>query len=220
MTGLREEIKDLGGNKYEFIFGDVSQTIVADGKQQPSKFGGTWAVKQDSPEKWTETDEHGGKVTATSIWSLSEGGNQLSIETKGTRPDGTSYTESMTAKRVSGGPGMTGIWESTNAQFAPLDWEIKPWGGDGLSFIISAEKEHLDLKFDGKDYPDRGPRVPPGSISSAKRTDEHTIEMTDKIKGKVMDTSDLKVSEDGKSLTLTVHPAGMEQTMVFVYEKQ
>lgn len=30
-TGFREDVKDLGGNKYEFAFGDDKQTIVADG---------------------------------------------------------------------------------------------------------------------------------------------------------------------------------------------
>ena len=63
MTGQREEIKDLGGNKYEFKFGDVTQSIVLDGADHPNKFGGTWAIKPDGTDKWTETDKHDGKVT-------------------------------------------------------------------------------------------------------------------------------------------------------------
>ena len=220
LTGLRSEIKDLGGNKYEFKFGDDTQTVVADGKQHPNKFGGTWGIKQDAPDKWTETHEHGGKVTSTSTWTLSDGGNQTTIETKGTRVDGSSYTESTVWKRVGSGTGIAGTWENTQAQFAAEDWEIKPWETDGLSFTTPSANEHLDMKFDGKDYVDRGPREAPGSTSSGKRVDQHTIELTDKIKGKVMSTEDLKVSEDGKTLTVTVHFPGVDKPGIFVYDKQ
>jgi hypothetical protein len=220
VTGQREEIKDLGGNKYEFIFGDVTQTIVADGTDQPNKFGGTWAMKRDGPDKWTQTVKHDGKVISTSTWTLSDSGNQFTAETKGTRPDGSEYTESFTAKRVSGGPGLVGTWESTGGEFSATEWVIKPYGTDGLSFAAPAEKEHQEIKFDGKDYPDHGPRVTPGSTSTAKRIDEHTIEMTDKIKGKVMDTQDLKVSDDGKTMVMTIHNPGVEKPTVFVWEKQ
>lgn len=221
VTGQREEIKDLGGNKYEFKFGDITQTIALDGADHPNTMGGgTWAIKQDGPDKWTETDKHGGKVTSTSTWTLSDGGNTFTSQTKGTRPDGTTYTESFTAKRISGGPGLPGVWESTNSQFAATDWVIKPYGTDGLSFASPADKEHMEIKFDGKDYPDHGPRVAPGSMSSGKRVDQHTIEMTDKVKAKVVDTAEMKVSDDGKTLTVTVHNAGVEKPLTFVYDRQ
>ena len=126
----------------------------------------------------------------------------------------------MSTKRVSGGPGIAGVWESTTDQFTAVDWEIKGWGGDGLSFVTPAEKEHLDVKFDGKEYPDHGPRAAPGAASSAKRVDSNTIQLTDKLKGKVMDTQELKVSDDGKTLTATIHNAGVDKPMILVYEKQ
>jgi len=58
MTGQKYTVQNLGGNKYRFTFGDDSQTIVADGTDQPSKFGGTWSVKQDGPNSWTEVEKH------------------------------------------------------------------------------------------------------------------------------------------------------------------
>ena len=219
-TGLRADIKDLGNNKYEFKFGDDVQTIVADGKQHSSKWGGTWALKQDSADKWTETHEHEGKVSSTSTWILSDGGNELTIDTKGNRADGSSYTESASFKRAGSGSGIAGTWESTKMQWAATDWEIKPWGNDGLSFVTPAENEHLDLKFDGTDYPDHGPRVAPGSTTAGKRVDSNTIETTDKLKGKVMGKSEMKVSEGGKLLTVTYHPAGVDKPMIFVYDQQ
>jgi hypothetical protein len=221
VTGLRAEVKDLGGNKYEFKFGNQSQTILADGKQHPDTTGsGTWSLKQNGTNKWTIVNEQGGKVTSTETWTISEDGNTSSTETKGTRPDGSAYTEGMSLKRLSGGPGISGVWESTQANFMATDFVIKAWGNDGLSFVTPAYSEHLDVKFDGKDYPDHGPRVAPESMSSAKRVDDHAIEMTDKLKGKTVDTADFEVSQDGKTLTVTVHVPGEEKALIYVYDKQ
>lgn len=221
-TGIKYEIKSLGGNKYEFIFGDDKESIVADGSDQPSKYGGTWAVKQDGPDNWTEIRKHDGKVTSTDLWTFSDGGKKLVIEDKGTRPDGSSYDESLDFTRQGSGQGLAGVWISGawKPQSDLPDWVIKPNGDNGLSFTLPAEQEHLDLKFDGKEYPDQGPRVAPGSMTAAKRVNASTIVFTDKLKGKFMDTTELKVSDDGKTLTMTMKAAGVNKPMVSVYEKQ
>jgi hypothetical protein len=44
--------------------------------------------------------------------------------------------------------------------------------------------------------------------------------MTDKLSGKVMDTTDWKLSSDGKVLTLTEHDAGEKKATVAVYDRQ
>jgi hypothetical protein len=220
-TGQQEKIEDLGGNKYKFSFGDDTETIVADGTYQKTKFGDTWSVKQEGPNTWKSVTKRDGKVTSTSTWTISDGGNMFMARTEGTRPDGSNFTNEFKAKRISGKSGLAGTWESTELKLSsPSDWEIKPYGSDGLSFITPAEKEHLDLNFDGKDYADHGPRVAPGATSSGRRIDARTIELTDKLKGKVMDTNQMKVSEDGKRLTLTVHNAGVDKPQIVVYDRQ
>jgi hypothetical protein len=103
---------------------------------------------------------------------------------------------------------------------SPLVWEIKPYDGDGLSFITPAEHEHLNMKFDGKDYPGEGPNVPAGATSSGRRADQHTLELTDKIKGEAMDTAQFKVSPDMETMTLTVHEKGQPKPLTIVYDRQ
>ncbi|MGH9624417.1 MAG: hypothetical protein ACRD4G_08780, partial [Bryobacteraceae bacterium] len=154
-------------------------------------------------------------------WTLSDGGQQWNIEQKGTRPDGLPLTVESTRTRVGTGSGFAGKWELKNATFssAPI-MIIKPYGNDGLSFRWPYDKEHQDIKFDGKDYPDVGPRVAHGSTSSAKRIGEHTIQATDKLNGKVTDTQELKVSEDGRTLTDTIHVNGEQKPIVNVWKKQ
>jgi hypothetical protein len=76
------------------------------------------------------------------------------------------------------------------------------------------------VKFDGKDYPNVGPNVPAGSASSARRVNQHTLEVTDKSNGKVAGTEEIQLSSDGKTLTMTVHAAGRSEPNILVFERQ
>jgi len=49
--------------------------------------------------------------------------------------------------------------------------------------------------------------------------DAHTLDLTDKVKGEVMDHTKFEVSQDGKTLTLTVHEAGQPKALTIVYDK-
>ena len=60
----------------------------------------------------------------------------------------------------------------------------------------------------------------PGSTSSIRRVDEHTLEMTDKAGGKVTDTREIRLSADGKTLTMTVHGLGRSEPDVLVFERE
>jgi hypothetical protein len=76
------------------------------------------------------------------------------------------------------------------------------------------------VKFDGKDYPNVGPNVAPGTASSVRRVNAHTLEMTDRINGKITDTQQMKLSSDLKTLQITVHRAGRSEPNVLVFELQ
>jgi hypothetical protein len=49
---------------------------------------------------------------------------------------------------------------------------------------------------------------------------ERTLEMTDKIDGKVMDAQQIELSSDLKTLTLTVHTVGRSEPNILVFERQ
>jgi hypothetical protein len=59
-----------------------------------------------------------------------------------------------------------------------------------------------------------------GRRSAGHRVDERTLEMTDKIKGKLMDTVQFKVSSDLETLTMTVHEKGQSNPFTYVYDRQ
>lgn len=220
-AGQVQQIKHLGGNKYDWTYGDNHLEIIADGKERPYKFGGTYSLRQDSPDKWVMTSKLNGQVTSVQTWTLLDGGQQWNSEIKGTRPDGSSFTTERTSTRVGTGSGFAGKWEVKDTKFSsePV-MIIQPYGNDGLSFKWPADKEDQDIKFDGKDYADLGPQITPGSASSGKRIDEHTIQMTDKVHGKAMDTRELKVSEDGRTLTDKMYVTGEQKPVITVWQKQ
>jgi hypothetical protein len=99
---------------------------------------------------------------------------------------------------------------------SPYVLQVKAYEGDGLSFITPSRHQTTNVKLDGKDYPHQRP----GSFSSVRRVDEHTLEMTDKVDGKVVDTQEIKVSPDGKRLTMTVHAPGRDKPNVMVFDRE
>lgn len=76
-------------------------------------------------------------------------------------------------------------------------------------------------KLDGKEYPVTGSDI--FDTISIKRVNEHTLTSTLKKGGKVVSTSRRVVSNDGKTLTLTINgtnASGEKTHTVAVYDKQ
>jgi hypothetical protein len=216
IAGEQMKIEDLGGHKYKITFGNVSDTITADGTDQPVHYGRTTAITEEGPNTWKMVDKKDGKVVDSMTHTLSADGNTQTIKGTDNKPDGSTSDFTVNLKRVGAGSGWSGTWESTDVQFnSPDVWEIKPYGDHGLTFYTPAYDDTLSMNFDGKDYTEHGPNVPPDSTSSGKRFDEHTIELTDKV----LDHTKFEVSPDGKTLTLTVHETGQPNPMTFVYDK-
>ena len=75
-------------------------------------------------------------------------------------------------------------------------------------------------KYDGKDYP-MDPESPMDTVS-LKRIDANTVERTGKIRGKAVETMTMKVSPDGKTLTVTTKGSiqGEDYSSVQVFFRQ
>lgn len=219
-SGEQMKIEDLGGNKYKWTSGTVSDTILADGSDQPVHFGRTISLAPEGTNKLKMTIKQNGKVLSSMTHSVSDDGKTQTIKGTASKPDGTTSDFNVTMKRVGGGSGLSGTWESTDVNFtSPDEWDIEAYDGDGLTFNTPAFQDTLSMKFDGKDYEEKGPTVAPGSMSAGKRVNAHTLELTDKVKGQVMDHTKFEVSLDGKTLTVTIREVGQPTPLSYVYEK-
>jgi hypothetical protein len=215
------KVESVAGNKYAFDFGGGPETIAADGTDQPAGFGTTLSVTIEAPDSWKVVRKKDGHVLLTANWKLSKDGNTLMDDYTEFAPNGSASNVNYVYKRTAGTSGFAGTWESTSETVnSVFVIKFQPYEGDGLSFIDSSEGVTKNVKFDGKDYPNVGPNVPAGSASSARRVNQHTLEITGKFNGKVTNTQAIQLSSDGKTLTMTVHAAGRSEPNILVFERQ
>ncbi len=219
-TGEQIKIQDLGGNKYKWTVGNVTDTITYDGTDQPVHFGRTISMTPEGANSWKMVIKKDGRVLSSMTHKISDDGKTQTIKGTETKPDGTTSDFDVVWKKAGGGSGWGGTWEEANVKFtSPDEWVIEPYGSDGLTFNTPAYQDVLSMKFDGKDYEEKGPDVAPGSASADKRVNPRTLEVTDKVKGEVMDHTKFEVSGDGKTLTLTIHETGQPKALTIVYDK-
>jgi len=220
IAGQQMKMEELGGNKLRFDDGSVTDTIVMDGTDQPIQNGGTMALTKLGPNSIRMVIKRNGKVASSMVHSISDNGQIQTIKGTSTRPDGSTSDFNVETKRVGGGSGWSGTWESTEVKVTrPDEFEISTYGDSGYSFYVPAYEEKLNFNFDGKDYTATGPQVTPGSSSSAKRVDRQTFDMTEKLKGKAVAETRFQVSSDDKTLTETEHRPGQPKPMTFIYER-
>ena len=155
----------------------------------------------------------------TAKWNLSQDNNTLTDDFTFVPQNGAPTNVKYTYKRRGSGSGFAGTWVSTSeAMNSVFVLQIRPYQGDGLSFIYPSE-ERKNVKFDGKDYPNVGP-MEGGPTSSIRRVHDHALEMTDKINGKIAQTEQITLSSDVKTLTITARRPGGSEPTIQVFERQ
>jgi len=220
-AGETMKLEPTGSNMVRYSSGGESYDFRTDGKQYPGLFGRTVSVKKVDPNTWERTTTFKGKVLSRTTLQLSPDGNSLTETAKGTRPDGSSFQETEAYQRVGEGSGMMGTWKSKGVQESSSEvLEFAPNGTDGIALNIPQIKGKCPLKFDGKDYPAVGPTVPAGLTLAMTKSNDNTLEMTEKIKGKPIFKATYTVSDHGKTLTSTGSPVAVKEPTTAVYDRQ
>jgi hypothetical protein len=235
---LNDEMKVevAGPNKYTFTFApDAVDTVAADGSDQPAMSGTTLSVTVKGPNNWVVVRKMKGRTLLTGYWTLSEDGKTLNDALTQYLPDGTTlFSQSLpdgstlflpyVYERTAGNSGFPGTWDSESAKVtAGIELQIQPYESGGLSFNgpdVEMTKMTKKIKFDGNDYPDLDPNADSGSASSGRRVNERSLEITDKIKGKITDTRQIELSADLKTLTMTVLVGQNRPKMILVFDRE
>jgi hypothetical protein len=216
------KVESAGVNKYSFDFGAGSaETIVPDGTDQPGIFGTTLAVTVLGLDRWKVVRKKDGRILLTANWELSKDGNTLKDDYTEFGPNGSSSNVKYVYERTAGTSGFAGTWESKSEEVnSVFVLQVRSYEGNGLSFINPAEGVTKSVRFDGKDYPNEGPNVAPGSVSSGQRVNERTLQLTDKMNGKTVGTEEIELSLDHKTLTMTVHAGGRSKPNILVFDRE
>lgn len=213
------KVGSLGGNTYTLDFGGGPERIMVDGTDQQAVQGTTLSVTVEGADTWRVVRKQDGRMLLTATWKLSQDRRVLSDNYTGFEPNGSQSTVNYVYQRTAAGPGFAGTWEATMPINVAVAIQIRPYEGNGLSFIRSPE-DTRNLKFDGKDYPAVGRSVAQGATSSARRVNERTLEIIDKVNGKVARTERTELSPDLKTLTRTLRPVGQRNPNIFVFDRQ
>ena len=215
------KVESVGGNKYAFDFGGGPETIAADGTDQPGGGGTTLCVTAEGADSWKVVRKKDGRMLLTANWKLSKDGKTLTDDYTEIGADGNGSSVKYVYQRTAGTSGFAGTWESRNVTVnVAYVLKVEPYeGGDGLSIIDSTEGLTTSVKFDGKDYPNEGSNAQKGSTSSARRVDQHTMEITEKVNGKRTLTRLMTLSSDLKTLTITLRMDRREPS-ILVFERR
>jgi hypothetical protein len=214
------KVANLGGNKYSFDFGaGTPETIVVDGTEQAGLAGTTLAVTAVNVDEWKVVRKKDGSVELVGNWKLANGGTALDDDyTEFDRNGKTTFHLLYIYDRKGGGSGFDGDWVSASQQAESYAVELRPWQGDGLSMVVASQGVTKNVKFDGKDYADPGSRH--HVVSSAQRVNARTIKLSARMGDKFVETREICVSGDGRTLTMTVLRPGRSEPDVLVFERK
>jgi len=223
---LNDEMKVevAGTNRYAITFAPgFADTVVADGSDQPALQGTTLSIAVMGPNNWVVVRKMKGRTLLTGYWTLSEDGKTLNDAYTEYAPDGSPSSIPYVYERTAGSSGFPGTWDSDSEKVkAGIELQIEPYEGDGLSLNGPDAEINRKMKFDGNDYPDLDRNGgTQASVSSGRRANERSLEITDKSKGKITGTRQFELSTDLKTLTITVRLDGQNRPKsILVFDRE
>ena len=225
-------VEAAGPNAFRLTFNGgagESETIVANGSDQPGLQGTTVSITVKGPNSWEVVRKMKGHILLSAQWTLAADGKTLNDAFTQYLPDGTTlFSEPLpngstlflpyVYQRTAGNSGLLGTWDSESAKVkAGIELKIQPDEGDGLSFQRSDESTVKKIKLDGKDYPDLDANGgDKGSAHSGLRVNARSLEVTYKFEGKITGTRQVELSTDLTTLTETLRLVGQSRPKSFL----
>lgn len=211
-------VERLGANKYAFNFeGAATETVVADGTDQPGLPGTTLSVKAADDRSLKVVRKAGGRVTVSADWKLSDDGRTLHDAFTSLQDDGSSMTVDYVYRRTSGTSGFAGGWESTTRPVGlKLELAIQPYGRKGLSFVSPGSEKRVT--FDGRAH--ASPNSRDAVTFSGRRHGARAMDYTEMSGGKVQRVRTFELSKDSRTLTETLRTTGQSIADIFVFERE
>ncbi|MEO8070865.1 MAG: hypothetical protein ABI652_05650 [Acidobacteriota bacterium] len=218
LTGDTVTIKKLPDGMLQFDSQGFVYNFRPDGKDYPTPIGGTVSWKGAGPDTWDVTNRLKDKVVSTVHIVLK--GDRQALTIKVMKPDGGTVDSTASYNRVSGGPGIEGVWRSSEFKPQATVLQISSDGADSVA-LKDESGFAVNGKFDGKDHPASGTLAGASYAFSFRKVGERAFEMTAKLDGKPYYQDVFTVSADGKTLTDEGTPLNAKaETVKAVYDRQ
>jgi len=221
LTGDTMKFEKTASGAIRWSGSGVSYTFKVDGKEYTGPFGEAVAWKQIDDTTWETTNTQKGILLSTDTTKLSPDGKTMTVVSKGTKPSGEAFEDTVVYERISGDKGLLGGWRDKQVKVSsPGTIELKPSGKDGLLVKSEGYKSTCDAQFDGKDYPVTGPTVPEGLTAALTHAGPRSFRMLMKKSGKPLFRETYKVSQDGRTLTVAGSAVAVNEPYTEVFERQ
>jgi hypothetical protein len=214
-------LAEAPGGDMRLTMGGMSYTFRVDGTERPAVLGSTATWTQTGPRSWKTVYKMAKVDNNIDTFSLSEDGKTLTMKTEYLLPKRFEQTAVFT--RASGGPGLTGVWQTKTLQTE--SW-LEMSSSDGKMVKVSWPSfgGAATVSLDGRASPITGPAtsVPPGMTASLKTTGPRTFDLVMQANGVNVTTGRFTVAADGRTMTAeTVTGAGSAQERSrAVFERQ
>jgi hypothetical protein len=220
LAGDTMTIEDAGNGMLKYTDSDESFSFKTDGTPVKTPLGQDRAYTKNADGSYTSTVKVRGTLVRTNTWKVAADGNTITIESKGTKPNGDTFDDFTTLTRIAPGSGILGGWKSTEVKLSsPNTLGIKT-DGDDVTLTISAIKATCQAKWDGKDHACSGPTVPDGLTVALTKTGPTTYKMVRKLKDKTLDIIRYRVAKDGQALYAKGTDGEGKEPFTEVFDKQ
>ncbi len=185
---------------------------VCDGQPKTDPNGATVTCRKSESGYNIETAKPESKTTI----SLSPDGKTLSWRAEYAGVDGKPSSLSQTSTRVSGGPGIDGVWHPTAIEESGDTGIVTiAIDADTVLFKESDAEKPTSFKLDGSEV-----KQPYNQTASVQLVNPHTFKVTYRDKDGVTQENTFVLSEDGKTLTENdVRPGPNRSTLSVTYHK-
>lgn len=196
--------------------GVAGPKTVCDGKAHTTPNGAVTCTKTQTG--YIVSISENGKLTLKASASLSADGKTRTVKSERFPSHDRPFTVTTISKRVSGGPGMAGMWQEVkfieSQDTGILSIKVT---GDSVAFKETDNDKPVVCKLDGTPTKVRDG----GATMSVKKVDSQTLKVTYSDKdGKVRRENTFVLSQDGKSITETdVTPAPSPSKMTMMLHK-
>jgi len=179
--------------------GTPGPKTVCDGKPHDTPDGAVTCMKAGTG--YTVSITKNGKLQRKAAITLSADGKTRTSKSERFPTGGKPFTVTTVAKRVSGGPGMSGVWQETSFTESQDNGVLTiKVTGDSIAFKETDSDKPVICKLDGT--PTKVSELE--ATMSVKKVDEHTLKVTySGTDGKARRENTFVLSSDGKSMTET-----------------
>jgi hypothetical protein len=193
--------------------GKADPKVVCDGTPKTNPNGNMVTCTKAGTGYAIEVTRDGKPVNRATV-SLSPDGKMMTRDVHFTPADDSPYTMTFISKRVSGGPGVSGVWKQMKvAESADTGLLTIQVTGDSVDFKETDVAKPVTCKLDGTET-----NLSPTSTMSVKLADPHTLKVTYKGDGQVRRENTFVLSVDGKTVTetdITPDPSPSTTSMMF-----